>query len=335
MADLIPKPQDKLAHDVQKGTNPALVYLASLGTEKSRRTQYDSLQRVLRIIQAPVAVGEFPWWQLSFEHLQLVRTSLSEGYAPATANLSLCAIRGVLRMAWRMEMISTDAYHRLTDFPNVKGSREPKGRHIAQSDVTALFLACDGYSDPWMRSRNAAMVGLLFGLGLRRAELVGLRMDQLDLETGEIIVLGKGNKERKGHLPEGALAATQIWVTQYRPLVRVSRLKILPADGSDCEYVLLSARHGRSKRPMGEGSVLHNLNELARRAGVKRFSPHDFRRTFIGEMLDLGVDIATVQQMVGHASPVTTSRYDRRGDRAKKAAASKLHVPFRQMGGDE
>ena len=62
---------------------------------------------------------------------------------------------------------------------------------------------------------------------------------------------------------------------------------------------------------------------------IRPFTPHDLRRTFAGEMLDAGVDLVTVQHLIGHASPITTSRYDRRDEKTKMETATEIHFPMR------
>jgi integrase/recombinase XerD len=77
------------------------------------------------------------------------------------------------------------------------------------------------------------------------------------------------------------------------------------------------------------GEALQLMLEKRRAlAGVNPLTWHDFRRSFAGNLLDNGNDLVTVQKLMGHASPVTTSNYDRRGEEVKRRAARSLHVPY-------
>ena len=162
--------------------------------------------------------------------------------------------------------------------------------------------------------RDAALIGLLQA-GLRRSEVVGLDQSDVELHTGALTIRGgKGQKDRLAYLPPEALAAVSAWVA-----IRGGEAGALlyPVH---CVGRLLPRR-------LSDQAVLNALQKRADQSGVAPFSPHDFRRTFISELLDAGVDIVTVQQLVGHASPTTTARYDRRGEAAKRQAVALLSVP--------
>ncbi len=84
---------------------------------------------------------------------------------------------------------------------------------------------------------------------------------------------------------------------------------------------------------MTEQAVYGIVQKRATEAGVDDLSPHDLHRTYVGDLLDRGADIATVQRLAGHADVSTTARYDRRGGTARRAAADLLHVPYVRRGG--
>ncbi len=304
------------AHPAHKeSVNPAVVYLASLGPG-SRRAMRQALGVIAESLTGTKAEPlQVPWWNVQYQHSQAIRSLLMEMYSAASANKIMAALRGVLREAWRLGFMDAEAYHRAIDIKTVKGSAPPKGRSVGSGEINALVAVCSSDSSP-AGIRDAAILALLYAAGLRRSEVVTLDLADWDAESGGLrIIASKGNKARTVYLGNGAKAALQGWNA-----VR----------GDTAGPLLYRIRKGGKVIPerLSDQAIWVILEKRFRQAQVKPFTPHDLRRTFAGEMLDAGVDLVTVQHLMGHASPVTTSRYDRRDEKAKMEAATKIHFPM-------
>lgn len=296
--------------------NPAAVYLAGLGAS-SRRTMRQALDSVAVIVSGgKVDALGLDWAAMRFQHTAAIRSKLVETYKPATVNKSLSALRGCLKAAWRLGLMDSESYHRARDIEAVKGKTLPAGRSITPGELAALMGVCQDDAGS-AGARDAAIIALLYSCGLRRAELVGLDVADFDAEAGTLTVKGKGNRERLSHVVNGAKAALLDWLT-------------VRGDGPG--PLFWPIRKGGWLRPgrLTTQAIYHLLGKRAGQAGVSSLSPHDFRRSFISDLLDAGADLATVQKLAGHASPTTTVRYDRRPEAAKRKAAQLLHVPYRR-----
>lgn len=308
--------------------NPVLAYLARLSTG-SRRTMRESLETIARIASAgEVGVLEFPWWMLRYQHAEAIRAKLAEGYAPATANKMLSAMKGVLKSCWRLGLMTADERDRASDVEPVRGTRLPPGRSIPRGELRSLFEACAAEAnDPRMRARgvrDAAMLALLYVGGLRRTELASLKLSDYDLETRTLRLRGKGDKERQVYAEGGADLLLARWLG-IRGEGEAADPLFLPVrkDGE----VMYDGPHGEKKASLSDQAVYKMVKRRQREANIKEVSPHDFRKTFVGDLLDAIGDLSTVQKLAGHSDPATTARYDRRGERAMREAASHLHVP--------
>ena len=294
--------------------HPAAVYLARLGS-RSRRTMRGWLDTVAALVTGGRATAEtLDWAALRYQHTAAVRAALAERYAPSTANGCLAALRGVLKECWRLGLLSAEDLQRACDVPPVKGETLPKGRAIAAGELRSLMATC---ADPsrLIDRRDAALLGVLYGAGVRRAELVALDVADFEPTTGALTIRsGKGNKARITYAEGGAGTALLDW---------------LSARGDTPGPLFCRIRKGNTltQERLTPQAVLHVVTTRIAQARVAHCSPHDFRRTFISDLLDAGADIATVQKLAGHANIQTTTRYDRRGERAKRRAASLLHVP--------
>jgi site-specific recombinase XerD len=257
-----------------------------------------------------------PWAALRYQHAQAIRARLAESRSPGGVNRILAALRGTLKEAWRLGLMDGEAYQRAADVPTVRGDRLPQGRALSRQELQKLFRAC-AKDDSRAGRRDAALIAVLYGAGLRRNEVVALDLSDYSVERAELRVRrGKGDKDRLCYVTHGAKLALVAWLTargtDVGPL-------FWPSDGRGRTLV---------NRRMTAQAVLFLLQRRARQARVPPFTPHDLRRSFISDLLDTGADMVTVQKLAGHANVQTTARYDRRGDETKRRAAELLHVPF-------
>ena len=317
------RPLAPLFHPGPLDQTPAAVYLAGLG-EGSRRTMRQALDTIAGIVSSSQADAlTLPWASLRFQHTAAIRAALAEKYKPATANKMLSALRGTLKAARRLGQIGAEDYVWAIDLDPIKGETLPAGRALSSGEISALMDVCAADQSP-IGARDAALSGILY-CGLRRAEVVALDLADYDaqagtlypLKAGTLRVKGKRSKERLVPVVNGAALAVADWL-------------VIRGDEPGPLFLPLQKGGKVRRRRLNNQAVYDLLQVRARQAGVKDLSPHDFRRTVAGDLLDAGTDVITVQKILGHASPETTGRYDRRPEAAKAKAMSRLHLPYRR-----
>jgi site-specific recombinase XerD len=294
---------------------PAAVYLSQL-KQSSRRPQKQALNLVASLLTNGAAdCLTLNWAALRYQHTAAVRSRLLDRYAPATANRILSDLRGVLEKAWLLGQMSAEEYHRAARLSPVVGETLPAGRELLAEEIASLIENCLE-DESLIGIRDAAIIAILFGAGLRREEITKLNLNDYNPEAQELLIRGKRSKQRIAYLGAGALAALMNW---------------LDVRGQDPGPLFVPAKRGgtlRYGRSLSPQSIYYLLKVRAKRAGVKAFTPHDLRRTFVSRLLDAGVDIAIVAKMAGHSNIQTTARYDRRPEEAKQRAAKLLQIPY-------
>ncbi len=187
----------------QADQNPALVYLASLGPS-SRRT--------MRSARCDTSPG---WYQVGSNsgNIALAHTS------PAAYRCGACSVgkpircadsepdvrRAARRVAGKRELglMDAESFQRASRIKTIRGKPAPAGRALEREELRALFASCaGGDASASINVRDAALLAVLYGAGLRRAEVVQLDVSDLAMESGALVVHGKGNKVRLAYLPE-------------------------------------------------------------------------------------------------------------------------------------
>lgn len=269
---------------------PVDAFLRYLKVERqlSPLTQISYSRQLQALIALAVDLGVSAWPMLDAAKVrQLAARSKRAGLQSSSLALRLSALRSFLDWLVSQGVLSANP---------AKGIRTPRsGRHLPKNiDVDEMnqLLNID-LNDP-LAVRDRAMLEVMYGAGLRLAELVGLNCRDVDLAAGEIWVMGKGSKERKLPLGRMAIAWLQHWLA----------LRDLFAPADDAMFLSnqgkrISARNVQKR--FAEWGVKQGINS--------HIHPHKLRHSFATHMLESSGDLRAVQELLGHANLTTTQIY--------------------------
>ena len=188
-------------------------------------------------------------------------------------------------------------------------------------DEVNKFLAAPDISTP-TGQRDHAILELLYASGLRVSELAHLTRSQIDMDTREIRIIGKGSKERLVLMGKPAQAAIAVYLTE-------GRHQLLGMKKTDAVFI---NRYGKQ---LIERRIQKIVTKYARAGGIKKkVHPHTIRHTFATHLLDGGADLRVVQELLGHASLTTTQIYTH----VSKTQAKKVYLaahPLAQGNGND
>ncbi len=234
---------------------------------------------------------------------------MEQGLVKASIARKLSAIRSFYRYLLREEIISTSPVA-TTSSPKLD-RRLPS--FLTIDEITRLLETPDLAMPQGQRDR--ALLELLYASGIRVSELVSLNLEQVNLDTHEIRVWGKGSKERMVLMGEPAAEALTAYLNQGRP-------KLL---GNKKNQALFLNRYGGR---LTKRMVQRIVEEYGNIVGIeKRVHPHMLRHTFATHLLDGGADLRVVQELLGHASLTSTQIYTH----VSKSQAKKVYLSAHPM----
>lgn len=282
--------------------DPVQSWLSRLAPN-SRATAEGSVKRSSSILFPD---GVCRWHEIDVSEMGMLAAELGKSKMPSTVAKDMSFVREIVRECWRLGLKNHEDLQRAVSVRWSSPASPPVGRHLQKADRSRIIDAC-GSSPIGLRDR--ALMRLLL-LGMRRAEAACVRMSDFSADLDSLRVEGKGRRRRDVFVGPKSVEDIR---------------RYIEARGGRDGYLILPYEHGKFGSP-SRPITLRSLNKIVARirsrSGVT-FTPHDMRRSAIGDWLD-SVGLETAMKMAGHSNPQTTVRYDRRNieDAARKAAAA-------------
>ena len=220
-----------------------------------------------------------------------------EGLAPSTANVRMSAVRKLVSEARRNGFLGAEEAATLTDVSNLRQSGTRLGNWLTREQARELLAVPD--RDTLKGKRDYAILALLVGCGLRRAELASLDVEILQMRENRWVLAdlrGKGGRVRTVAVPLWVKQGANAWMT---------------AAGIEEGRLFRSVRKGGKKigDALSDWAVWSVVEQAAGEIGIERFGAHDLRRTCAKLCRKAGGDLEQIKFLLGHSSIQTTERY--------------------------
>lgn len=230
-------------------------------------------------------LGDIPAEALDRSHIRAYLSELSSLMRSSLLR-RVSAVRSFARYLRQQGVLQKDPFLNLR-LPR-REARLPK--FLTEAEVEGILG--QGGAEPW-RLRDRALIELLYSSGLRRSELSGLNVGDVDFVSGLVRVFGKGSRERLVPTGDRALACLREYLARRRS-----------PNGGDPLFL-----NGRGQRLSGQGVAWAVRRWIDSARGLKPVTPHVFRHCFATHLLNKGCDLRSIQEMLGHRSLATTQAY--------------------------
>lgn len=279
-------------------------YLDSLAVERGLSANtleaYDSDLRQFLEFLTELGVSDLALVDLPMVDLWL-NSLWQRGLKTRSVARKATALRRFFKYLQAEQVVPTDIAERIP----VPRSGRMLPAVLSEREVANMLAACDAHTegdetDRQRALRDRAMIEVAYGSGLRVSELIGLRLDDVDLKRRWLKVCGKGNRERLVPLGKAAASAVKVYLDE-------ARTHWCSRDTGDCLF--LSSRG----LPLSRIAVYKLVQRLAAAAGLGErqppVSPHTLRHSFATHLLSHGADLRAIQEMLGHVDVGTTQIY--------------------------
>ncbi|MGO9443183.1 MAG: tyrosine-type recombinase/integrase [Thiobacillaceae bacterium] len=287
---LVPVPVPNLQEDRHEILERVL--LNGVSNENTERAYRRALEKFLAWYDAR------GYREISRHVLEQYRAeSKASGAAASSTNLELAALRRVFRRAADAGLVDHEKAEDAAQVKNARSNGVRAGNWLTPEQARALLLAPD--ENTLKGKRDGAILGFLVGCGLRRAELVSLVVDHVQMREDRWVIpelIGKGDRVRLVPIPAWVKDRLDLWMGA----AKITKEKIFRAVGKNGKV---------SGASLSTTAVWKIVLQYARQVGIERLAPHDLRRTCAKLCRKSGGDLEQIQFLLGHASIQTTEKY--------------------------